>query len=67
MVGVLMGDQHGVEVADVVERGKDARIEKHPRAVGLGQQAGVAQMCQLHRSAPRRCSPAIWLDTLTLR
>jgi hypothetical protein len=59
MVGVLMGDQHGVEIADVVERGKDARVEKHARAVGLGQQAGVTQVCQLHRSAPRRRSPAI--------
>ena len=47
---MLVGDQDSVEVADVLEAGHGARVEEQPRAVGLDEETGVAEVGELHRS-----------------
>ena len=48
MVAVLVRDEDGVEVADVVEVRHGARVDEQPRVVGLDEQAGMSQVGELH-------------------
>ena len=50
VVGVLVGDEHGVEVAHAGEVGHRAGIDEQAGA-GLHEEAGVAEMGQLHSVA----------------
>jgi hypothetical protein len=50
MVGVLVGDEHGVEVAHAGEVGHRAGVDEQAGA-GLHEEAGVAEMGQLHSVA----------------
>ena len=47
-----MGDEHAVEVPDLIERGQDPRVEQQAGAVRLDQHAGVAQVRESHRQTP---------------
>ena len=62
VVGVLVRDQHRIEVTDLVEPGQHARVEQQARPAGLGEQAGMAQVRQPHRRAP----PDVLLNILSL-
>ena len=51
VIGVLVRDQHRVQVADRFERRHGARVDQQPAAVGLDEEAGVAEVGELHRDS----------------
>lgn len=58
VIGVLVGDEDGVQFAFAFEAGREhARVDEETRAFGLQQHAGVSEVDDPHQTAPSAGGP----------